>query len=63
MNWVWLPDGSGKVQNVGVVKESASGYEEFIIDGNAIFWSFESTKVFSIYFLFVTNLLAFGRVW
>ena len=45
MNWVWLPDGSVKVQNVGVVKKSASGDEELILDGDKIFWSFESTKV------------------
>ena len=50
MNWAWLPDGSVKVQYVGVVKKSASGDEELILDGEPIFWSFESTKVFSIYY-------------
>ena len=45
LNWVWLPDGSLKVQNVGVFKKSASGDEELIIDEGRIFWSFESTEV------------------
>ena len=49
MNWAWLPDGSVKVQNVGVFKKSASGDEELILDGDAIFWSFESTEVFISY--------------
>ena len=53
MNWAWLADGSGKVQNVGVVKKSATGDEELILDGDAIFWSFESTKVFYTYFISV----------
>uniref|UniRef100_A0A8D0ALD3 Extracellular calcium-sensing receptor-like n=1 Tax=Sander lucioperca TaxID=283035 RepID=A0A8D0ALD3_SANLU len=43
MNWLWLPDGRTKVQNVGEVKESAKG-EELILDEDKIFWSFESRK-------------------
>ncbi|XP_039865414.1 extracellular calcium-sensing receptor-like [Simochromis diagramma] len=43
MNWLWLPDGSTKVQNVGEVKGSGEG-EELILDENRIFWNFESKK-------------------
>ena len=45
MNWAWLPDGSANVQNVGVVKKSASGIEEIILDEDRIYWNFESKKV------------------
>ncbi|XP_071396639.1 extracellular calcium-sensing receptor-like [Centroberyx affinis] len=44
MNWLWLPDGSTKVQSVGVVKKSASTGEELTLDEDRIFWSFESKK-------------------
>ncbi|XP_076002469.1 extracellular calcium-sensing receptor-like [Genypterus blacodes] len=44
MNWFWLPDGSTKVQRVGVVKKSASAGEELILDENKIFWNFESKQ-------------------
>uniref|UniRef100_A0A671Y9B4 G-protein coupled receptors family 3 profile domain-containing protein n=1 Tax=Sparus aurata TaxID=8175 RepID=A0A671Y9B4_SPAAU len=44
MNWLWLPDGRTKVQNVGEVKRSALKGEEFIIDEDKIFWNFESKK-------------------
>ncbi|KAF7650704.1 hypothetical protein LDENG_00121730 [Lucifuga dentata] len=44
MNWLWLPDGRAKVQNVGVVKESASTGEELTLDENKIFWNFESKQ-------------------
>ncbi|XP_036934092.1 extracellular calcium-sensing receptor-like [Acanthopagrus latus] len=44
MNWLWLPDGTTEVQNVGEVKRSASKGEEFIIDEDKIFWNFESKK-------------------
>ena len=47
MNWVWLPDGSLKVQSVGVFKKSASGDGELILDEDRIFWSFKSSKVSS----------------
>ena len=50
MNWLWLPDGTTKVQNVGEVKRSASKGEEFIIDEDKIFWNFESKKVILIFF-------------
>ena len=50
LNWVWLPDGSLKVQNVGMFKKFASGDEELIIDEDKIFWSFESTKVTSAFY-------------
>ena len=46
---------------MGVVKKSTSGDEELILDGEPIFWSFESTKVFSIYFIFVSNSFALSR--
>ncbi|XP_006808560.1 extracellular calcium-sensing receptor-like [Neolamprologus brichardi] len=44
MNWLWLPDGSTKVQNVGEVKRSAFKDEEIILDEDKIFWNFESKK-------------------
>ncbi|XP_076002190.1 extracellular calcium-sensing receptor-like [Genypterus blacodes] len=44
MNWAWLPDGRIKVQNVGVVKESASAGEELTLEEDKIFWNFESGK-------------------
>ncbi|XP_051252467.1 extracellular calcium-sensing receptor-like isoform X1 [Dicentrarchus labrax] len=44
MNWLWLPDGRTKVQNVGEVKKSAFKSEELTIDENKIFWNFESNK-------------------
>ena len=40
MNWLQLPDGRIKVQNVGEVKG-----EELIIDEDKIFWNFKSKKV------------------
>ncbi|XP_059187676.1 extracellular calcium-sensing receptor-like [Centropristis striata] len=40
MNWLWLPDGRTKIQNVGDVKESAEG-EELTLDEDKIFWNFE----------------------
>ena len=49
LNWLWLPDGSLEVQNVGVFKKFASGDEELIIDEDKIFWSFESTEVTSAF--------------
>ena len=47
MNWLWLPDGRTKVQNVGEVKRSAFKGEELTIDEDKIFWNFESKKVIS----------------
>lgn len=44
MNWLWLPDGTTKIQNVGVVKESSKG-EELTLDEDRIFWNFESKQV------------------
>uniref|UniRef100_A0A3Q0SW97 G-protein coupled receptors family 3 profile domain-containing protein n=1 Tax=Amphilophus citrinellus TaxID=61819 RepID=A0A3Q0SW97_AMPCI len=44
MNWLWLPDGSTKVQHVGEVKRSAFKGEELILDEDKIFWNFESKK-------------------
>ncbi|XP_071779921.2 extracellular calcium-sensing receptor-like [Centroberyx gerrardi] len=44
MNWLWLPDGSTKVQSVGVVKKLASTGEELMLDEDRIFWNFESKK-------------------
>nr|XP_033487951.1 extracellular calcium-sensing receptor-like [Epinephelus lanceolatus] len=43
MNWMWLPDGRTKVQNVGEVKESAKG-EELTLDEDKIFWNSESKQ-------------------
>ena len=45
MNWLWLPDGRTTVQNVGEVKRLAFKGEELTIDGDKIFWNFESKKV------------------
>ncbi|XP_063349876.1 extracellular calcium-sensing receptor-like [Pelmatolapia mariae] len=44
MNWLWLPDGSTEVQNVGEVKRSAFKDEELILDEDKIFWNFKSRK-------------------
>uniref|UniRef100_A0A3Q0RSF4 G-protein coupled receptors family 3 profile domain-containing protein n=1 Tax=Amphilophus citrinellus TaxID=61819 RepID=A0A3Q0RSF4_AMPCI len=44
MNWLWLPDGSTKVQCVGEVKGSAFKGEELILDEYKIFWNFESRQ-------------------
>ena len=45
MNWLQLPDGRAKLQNVGKVKRSAYKGEELIINGDKIFWKFETKKV------------------
>ena len=47
MNWLWLPDGSTVVQNVGVVKETAAKGEETTIKEDIIFWNFVPKKVWS----------------
>uniref|UniRef100_A0A3P8S5W0 G-protein coupled receptors family 3 profile domain-containing protein n=1 Tax=Amphiprion percula TaxID=161767 RepID=A0A3P8S5W0_AMPPE len=44
MNWLWLPDGRTKVQNVGEVKRSASKGEELTLFEDKIFWNFQSKK-------------------
>uniref|UniRef100_A0A3Q4GQ45 G-protein coupled receptors family 3 profile domain-containing protein n=1 Tax=Neolamprologus brichardi TaxID=32507 RepID=A0A3Q4GQ45_NEOBR len=44
MNWLWLPDGSTEVQNVGEVKRSAFKGGELILDEDKIFWNFKSRK-------------------
>ncbi|XP_039865404.1 extracellular calcium-sensing receptor-like [Simochromis diagramma] len=44
MNWLWLPDGSTKVQNVGEVKISVFKGEEVTLDENKIFWNFKSKE-------------------
>ncbi|MED6273387.1 hypothetical protein CHARACLAT_005806 [Characodon lateralis] len=44
MNWLWLPDGQTKVQNVGEVKMSAFNGEQLILDGDKIFWNFKPKK-------------------
>ena len=49
MNWLQLPDGRTKIQNVGEVKRSATKAEELIIDEDKIFWNFESNKVISAF--------------
>ena len=45
MNLAWLPDGSTKVQNVGMYKKSESAGEELLLDEGKIFWNFETNKV------------------
>ena len=47
MNWLQLPDGRTKVQNVGEVKKSVSKGEELTIDEDKIFWNFELQEVAS----------------
>ncbi|XP_068175966.1 extracellular calcium-sensing receptor-like [Antennarius striatus] len=44
VNWLPLPDGKVKVQNVGVVKSLVSKSEKLTIDEDKIFWNFESNK-------------------
>ncbi|KAK2912394.1 hypothetical protein Q8A73_006507 [Channa argus] len=44
MNWLWLPDGTIKVQHVGEVKRLAFKGEELTIYEDQIFWNFESRK-------------------
>ncbi|XP_067363923.1 extracellular calcium-sensing receptor-like [Channa argus] len=44
MNWLWLPDGTIKVQHVGEVKKLAFKGEELTIYEDQIFWNFESRK-------------------
>ncbi|XP_030256105.1 extracellular calcium-sensing receptor-like [Sparus aurata] len=44
MNWLWLPDGRTKVQNVGEVKRSAFKGEELTIDEDKIFWNYDSKQ-------------------
>uniref|UniRef100_A0A8C7YRI8 Olfactory receptor C family, q9 n=1 Tax=Oryzias sinensis TaxID=183150 RepID=A0A8C7YRI8_9TELE len=44
MNWLWLPDGRTKVQNVGEVKSAGSSGEELYIDVDKIFWNTESKQ-------------------
>eukprot|EP00064_Thunnus_orientalis_P018615 superscaffoldBa00004344_g18718 len=43
MNWLWHPDGTTKIQNVGEVKESAKG-RELTLHEDRIFWNFESKQ-------------------
>ena len=45
MNWMWHPDGSTEVKNMGEVKELASKVDHLILDAEKIFWNFESKKV------------------
>ncbi|XP_014913703.1 extracellular calcium-sensing receptor-like [Poecilia latipinna] len=44
MNWLRLPDGRANVQNVGEVKMSAFSDEQLTLDGDKIFWNFESKE-------------------
>ncbi|XP_040902373.1 extracellular calcium-sensing receptor-like [Toxotes jaculatrix] len=44
MNWLWLPDGTFKLQNVGEVKRTPSKGEELTLDEDKIFWNFESKE-------------------
>ncbi|XP_036934171.1 extracellular calcium-sensing receptor-like [Acanthopagrus latus] len=44
VNWLWLPDGRTKVQNVGEVKRSDHKGEELTIDDDKIFWNIKLKK-------------------
>uniref|UniRef100_A0A8C5BKU9 Extracellular calcium-sensing receptor-like n=1 Tax=Gadus morhua TaxID=8049 RepID=A0A8C5BKU9_GADMO len=44
MNWLWLPDGSTVVQNVGVVKETAATGGETTLKEDIIYWNFVPKK-------------------
>lgn len=55
MNWIWLPDGRTKVQNVGEVKMSFNG-EQLTLEGDKLFWNFESKKVNPFYFFLLLLL-------
>ncbi|XP_047248475.1 extracellular calcium-sensing receptor-like [Girardinichthys multiradiatus] len=44
MNWLQLPDGKIKIQNVGEVKKSDSGDEELTVDEDKIFWNTDLKK-------------------
>ncbi|XP_054901531.1 extracellular calcium-sensing receptor-like [Poeciliopsis prolifica] len=44
MNWLRLPDGKIKIQNVGEVKKSDSGGEELTLNEDKIFWNTDSKK-------------------
>uniref|UniRef100_A0A3Q2Q0Q4 Extracellular calcium-sensing receptor-like n=1 Tax=Fundulus heteroclitus TaxID=8078 RepID=A0A3Q2Q0Q4_FUNHE len=44
MNWLQLPDGKVKIQNVGEVKKSDSGDEVLTLDEDKIFWNTDSKK-------------------
>ncbi|XP_040902371.1 extracellular calcium-sensing receptor-like [Toxotes jaculatrix] len=44
MNWLWLPDGRTKVQNVGVVKKSPFRGEELTLHEDKIFWNIDSKQ-------------------
>ncbi|XP_040902372.1 extracellular calcium-sensing receptor-like [Toxotes jaculatrix] len=44
MNWLWLPDGTFKLKNVGEVKRTPSKGEELTLDEDKIFWNFESKE-------------------
>ncbi|XP_023155580.2 extracellular calcium-sensing receptor-like [Amphiprion ocellaris] len=44
MNWLWIPDGRTKVQNVGVVKKTTLTGEELTLDEDKIFWNFDSKQ-------------------
>ncbi|XP_029028045.3 extracellular calcium-sensing receptor-like [Betta splendens] len=44
MNWLWLPDGTTEVQNVGEIKRSPFSGEELTLDEGKIFWNFKSRK-------------------
>lgn len=46
MNWLWLPDGRIKVQNVGEVKKSDSRGEELVLYENKIFWNTNKVSLY-----------------
>lgn len=48
MNWLWRPDGTAAIQNVGEVKESVRG-EELTLNEGKIFWNFEPRQVIAPY--------------
>ncbi|XP_060902732.1 extracellular calcium-sensing receptor-like [Labrus mixtus] len=44
MNWLWLPDGTTKLQTVGVVIKSAFKGEKLTLHEDQIFWNFDSKQ-------------------
>ncbi|KAM6988155.1 extracellular calcium-sensing receptor-like [Tautogolabrus adspersus] len=44
MNWLWLPNGTTKLQTVGVVTKSAFKGEELTLHEDQIFWNFDSKQ-------------------
>lgn len=61
MNWLWLPNGQTKVQNVGEVKKLSFSGEQLTLDEDNIFWNFKSKKVISFLFSVIACEATFKR--